>query len=197
MLDEVGIDVAHKVGKVVRGALGDRLSTPPGFDKLVDDNRFGRKNSRGFFKYKNGKKQGKGKAAVDESVYQVLGIEPTKSIAEEDIAQRCALMFVNEAAHCYGEGILRSARDGDIGAVFGLGFPPFRGGPFRYIDTVGPKEIVRRLSRFRDRLGNRFAPAPVLVDMAKTGQTFHGESVMPPGQHRAETAAAARASAAE
>ena len=92
-------------------------------------------------------------------------------------------MMVNEAALCFGEGILRSARDGDIGAIFGLGFPPFRGGPFRYVDSVGAREIVRRMERFRDRLGNRFAPAPVLVDMAKTGATFHGDKAVAPGQH--------------
>jgi 3-hydroxyacyl-CoA dehydrogenase/enoyl-CoA hydratase/3-hydroxybutyryl-CoA epimerase len=81
----------------------------------------------------------------------------------------------------FGEGILRSARDGDIGAIFGLGFPPFRGGPFRYVDTIGAKEIVRRLERFRDRLGVRFSPAPVLVEMAKTGQSFHGDKPIQPG----------------
>jgi 3-hydroxyacyl-CoA dehydrogenase/enoyl-CoA hydratase/3-hydroxybutyryl-CoA epimerase len=92
--------------------------------------------------------------------------------------------MVNEAAHCFGEGILRSARDGDIGAIFGLGFPPFRGGPFRYVDTLGAGEVVRRLEFFKDRLGVRFTPAPVLIQMAREGGTFYGERAVAPGQHK-------------
>lgn len=180
LLDEVGIDVAAKVGGIVHGHFGDRMKPPPGFEKLVADKRYGRKNKRGFYLYDGEKK---GKKQVDESVYGVLGLSPTRTLAADEIAQRCALMFINEACLCFGEGILRSARDGDIGAIFGLGFPPFRGGPFRYVDAVGAKEIVSRMQRFRDRLGNRFAPAPVLLAMAESGQTFHGDNPIQPGQH--------------
>ncbi len=182
LLDEVGIDVAEKVGHIVHAAMGDRMKPPPGFEKLVADKRFGRKNARGFYLYEGGKKKGGKK--VDETVYAVLGLNPNKTLANEEIAQRCALAFVNEAALCFGEGILRSARDGDIGAIFGLGFPPFRGGPFRYVDAVGAKEIVRRMQRFRDRLGNRFAPAPVLLEMAESNGSFYGENAVQPGRHR-------------
>ena len=185
LLDEVGIDVAAKVGPIMLAEFGDRLSAPAGFEKLIADDRKGRKNGKGFYLYpKEGEKKTKGKKEVDASVYAVLGITPDKTLPKDEIAQRCALMFVNEAALCYGEGILRSARDGDIGAIFGLGFPPFRGGPFRWIDTIGVKEIVRRLDHFRDRLGKRFQAAPVLVEMAKTGASFHGSNPMPPGRHK-------------
>jgi 3-hydroxyacyl-CoA dehydrogenase/enoyl-CoA hydratase/3-hydroxybutyryl-CoA epimerase len=179
LLDEVGIDVAAKVGPIMLAEFGDRMTAPPGFEKLIADRRYGRKNERGFYRY--GKDEKKGKKRVDESVYGLLGIEPKKHLPPDEIAQRCALLMVNEAAHCFGEGILRSARDGDVGAIFGLGFPPFRGGPFRYVDTLGAKEIVRRLERFRDRLGVRFSPAPVLVELARTGKTFHGEGAIQPG----------------
>ncbi|MGE3633307.1 MAG: fatty acid oxidation complex subunit alpha FadJ, partial [Sandaracinaceae bacterium] len=192
LLDEVGIDVAAKVGAIVHAHFGDRMKPPPGFDKLVADERYGKKNKRGFYRYDGDKK---GKKEVDETVYQVLGITEEKTLAAEEIAQRCALAFVNEACLCFGEGILRSARDGDIGAIFGLGFPPFRGGPFRYVDAVGPKEIVARMSRFRDRLGNRFAPAPVLLDMAERGMTFHGKNPVAPGQHEGAAASALSPSA--
>jgi 3-hydroxyacyl-CoA dehydrogenase/enoyl-CoA hydratase/3-hydroxybutyryl-CoA epimerase len=179
LLDEVGIDVAAKVGPIMLAEFGDRMTAPPGFEKLLADQRHGRKNERGFYRY--GKDEKKGKKRVDASVYALLGLEPKKHLPPDEIAQRCALLMVNEAAHCFGEGILRSARDGDVGAIFGLGFPPFRGGPFRYVDTIGAKEIVRRLERFRDRLGVRFSPAPVLVEMARTGKTFHGEGAIQPG----------------
>jgi 3-hydroxyacyl-CoA dehydrogenase/enoyl-CoA hydratase/3-hydroxybutyryl-CoA epimerase len=195
LIDEVGIDVGEKVGHIMQAAFGDRMKPPPlGFEKLIADERFGRKNGRGFYLYGDDRK--KGKKEVDQSVYGVLGLTPGKHLPKDEISQRCALQFVNEACLCYGEGILRSARDGDIGAIFGLGFPPFRGGPFRYVDTVGAREIVRRLERFRDRHGTRFNPAPVLVELGKSGATFHGEKTIPPGQHRAtapSTAASARA----
>ncbi|MEM7435346.1 MAG: 3-hydroxyacyl-CoA dehydrogenase family protein, partial [Myxococcota bacterium] len=178
LTDEVGIDVGSKVGKIMVGAFGERMSAPDGMQKLIDDERYGRKNGRGFYKY--GDKKNKG---VDESVYDVLGVTPTnKSVSSEDIAWRCALQFVNEACRCFGEGIVRSARDGDVGAVFGLGFPPFRGGPFRFVDQVGAKEVLGRLRELEKQLGPRFSPAPVLEEIARSGQTFHGDDPVQPGQ---------------
>ena len=91
----------------------------------------------------------------------------------EEIQMRCSLQFVNEAIHCFGEGILRSPRDGDIGAIFGLGFPPFRGGPFRYVDGLGAKEVLKRIEAYQQRFGARWAPAPALVEMAKSGKRFY------------------------
>ena len=120
-----------------------------------------------------GEERKKGEKEVDRSVYGVLGVEPTADLPSSEIAQRCALQMINEAAHCYGEGIVRSPRDGDIGAIFGLGFPPFTGGPFRYVDTIGAAEIVRRLESYREAHGLRFAPAPLLADMAKSGARFY------------------------
>jgi len=179
LTDEVGIDVGAKVGKIMLDAFGDRMSPPDGMQRLISDERFGRKNGRGFYLY-GGKKKG-----VDESVYEVLGVTPNnKSIRSEEIAWRCALQLVNEACRCFGEGILRSARDGDIGAVFGLGFPPFRGGPFRFVDQVGAKEILGRLRELEKQLGPRFSPAPVLEEIARNGWTFYGPDRVQPGHSR-------------
>ncbi len=88
------------------------------------------------------------------------------------MAERCALQMVNEAIRCLGEGILRSPRDGDVGAIFGLGFPPFLGGPFRYADSLTPNGLLKRLEHYHDKFGERFTPAPLLVDMVKEGKTF-------------------------
>ncbi len=93
-------------------------------------------------------------------------------VAAEEIQMRCSLQLVNEALHCFGEGILRSPRDGDIGAIFGLGFPPFRGGPFRYVDAIGAAEALKRIQGYEQQHGTRWTPAPVLVEMAKSRKRF-------------------------
>ena len=115
-----------------------------------------------------GKKRG-----ADESVYELFGKKPNPSaFPVDEIQKRVGLQMVNEAARCLEEEILRSPRDGDIGAIFGLGFPPFTGGPFRYVDTVGAGEVVRRLERLADKYGERFEPAQILRDYAKAGKKF-------------------------
>jgi 3-hydroxyacyl-CoA dehydrogenase/enoyl-CoA hydratase/3-hydroxybutyryl-CoA epimerase len=171
LLDEVGIDVGAKVGKVLHQAFGDRMIPPKALEKVIADGRLGRKSRKGFYTYGEGKK----KKEVDESVYDLLpGGRARKPFDRGEIVERLTLQMVNEAIRCLGEGILRSARDGDVGAVFGLGFPPFRGGPFRHADAVGPKALLDRMERLRQRFGDRFEPAPLLVDHARTGKPFHG-----------------------
>jgi 3-hydroxyacyl-CoA dehydrogenase/enoyl-CoA hydratase/3-hydroxybutyryl-CoA epimerase len=181
LLDEIGIDVGAKVGHILQAAFGERMAPPPGVERLLTDQRLGKKNQRGLYVYGAAKKSEK---EVDRRVYALLSVEPTSDLSEHEIAPRCALQMINEAAHCFGEGVLRSARDGDIGAIFGLGFPPFRGGPFRYIDTVGARDVVRRLESYQSSLGARFAPAPILLEMAAGSRTFYGPNAVAPGQHR-------------
>ncbi len=167
LTDEVGIDVGAKVGKVMREAFGDRLAAPGGFEKLIDDDRKGRKNGRGFYVYEDGERKG-----VDESVYAVLGSPESKHMDRGEIQDRLALQMVNEAALCLEQGILRSARDGDIGAIFGLGFPPFAGGPFSYVDRVGAATVVAKLQEMAASHGDRYTPAAILVEHAKSGEAF-------------------------
>src|SRR5262249_28818134 len=93
-----------------------------------------------------------------------------------ELAERVALQMVGEAIRCLEEGVLRSPRDGDIGAIFGLGFPPFRGGPFRYADEVGPQKLCERFRALEQQHGKRWAPPQLLVDHAKTGRKFHGSN---------------------
>ena len=172
LADEVGIDVAAHVGEILNAAFGDRMVAPSTLGKLLTDGRKGRKNGRGFYFYGSEATKG-GKRSVDRSVYEALSIAPKTKLPVEEIQMRCSLQMVNEAILCFGDEILRSARDGDVGAIFGLGFPPFRGGPFRYVDTLGAAEILRRVQGYNDRFGNRWAPAPLLVEMAKSGGRFY------------------------
>ena len=81
--------------------------------------------------------------------------------------------MLNEAAMACAERVVRSARDGDIGAIFGIGFPPFRGGPLRMIDDIGARGGVATLHELQDQFGERFRPAPALVEMAREGGRYY------------------------
>ena len=83
--------------------------------------------------------------------------------------------MINEAAHCLQEGILRSPRDGDVGAVFGLGFPPFLGGPFRYMDNRKIRNILSLMEDLENKHGSRFTPAQILRDYASRDELFYHE----------------------
>jgi 3-hydroxyacyl-CoA dehydrogenase/enoyl-CoA hydratase/3-hydroxybutyryl-CoA epimerase len=175
LLDEVGIDVGGKVGLVLADALGLRMTPSEAMRRVVATGRLGRKGRTGFYKYDESGKKGD----VDSSIYQIIGAGARASagqhvnIPEDEMVRRCVLAMVNEAARCLQEGILRNVRDGDVGAVFGIGFPPFRGGPFRYVDTVGAAAIVRQLQELNNRHAPRFEPAEVLVQMGQAGKTFY------------------------
>ena len=170
LLDEVGLDVAQKAARVMHGAFGERLTPSSVVGRMLDDNRLGRKNARGFYVYHEGHKTG-----VDERVYRVLGVKPRDGLKLEAVQQRLVYLMLNEAALAYAEGVVRNARDGDIGAIFGIGFPPFRGGPLRFIDDLGVGQVVDTLRRLQTEHGARFAPAPVLLEMARKGERFHPE----------------------
>ncbi len=167
LMDEVGIDVGIHVLDSMTAAFGDRIQTPKGLSSIEQSGRLGRKNGKGFFLYSDGKK-----GAPDESIYDLMGRRTYKFIPAEDIADRCVLAFVNETIRCLEEGILASAYDGDIGAVFGLGFPPFLGGPLKYVDHLGAENVLNKLKRLEEKYGPRFAPADLLKRKAEAGEPF-------------------------
>lgn len=171
LLDEVGIDVGAKISPILTAELGERFAAPAAFDKLLADGRKGKKTEKGFYLY--GKAAKKGKKLVDESVYAVLGVTPAPALNGEEIASRCTAQMLNEAVRCLEEGIIASARDGDIGAIFGIGFPPFLGGPFRYIDKLGVNNLVATLRQLESRFGSRFTPCDTLLKMATAGERFY------------------------
>jgi 3-hydroxyacyl-CoA dehydrogenase/enoyl-CoA hydratase/3-hydroxybutyryl-CoA epimerase len=169
LADEVGIDVGAHVAIIMQDAFGDRMKGPDMMKGLIEDDRKGRKNGRGFYIYDDGKRAG-----VDPTVYDALGLGPRVPVSKKDVTERLTLAFINEAALCLQEGILRSARDGDVGAVFGLGYPPFRGGPFFTVDQMGAEVVVAKLEALEARFGERFAPAKILRDHAESGELFRG-----------------------
>ncbi len=180
LMDEVGLDVGGKVGAVMAEAFGARMMPGEGVRRVVESGRTGRKGRSGFYLYDDTGKKG----GVDPTVYELIhggdrrampagSLGPVIGIEKHEIVDRCVLAMVNEAARCLDEGVLRSARDGDIGAVFGLGFPPFRGGPFRYADAVGLEEILSQLDTLDGRFPERFKPASLIVEMARARQRFY------------------------
>jgi 3-hydroxyacyl-CoA dehydrogenase/enoyl-CoA hydratase/3-hydroxybutyryl-CoA epimerase len=184
LVDEVGLDVASKAGKIMHEAFGARFAPAESVQAVVAVGRYGRKSKKGFFKYDEEGKKG----AVDESVYEIIrpgapkGLPttseatPRPEFTAAEIQQRTVMPMLNEAVRCLSEGVIRSARDGDVGAVYGFGFPPFRGGPFRYIDTLGAAEVVRQLEELNDRFTGRFEPDETLLAMARRNERFHPES---------------------
>jgi 3-hydroxyacyl-CoA dehydrogenase / enoyl-CoA hydratase / 3-hydroxybutyryl-CoA epimerase len=168
LLDEVGIDVGGKVGLVLSEAFGERMAPSEAMRRVVAAGRTGRKGRNGFYLYDDEGKKGQ----VDASVYEVIGGE-RRETSPAEIVERCVLAMVNEAVRCLEERILRSARDGDVGAVFGIGFPPFRGGPFRYVDSVTAERVVAQLEELSARFSPRFEPAQLLVSMANGRRQFY------------------------
>ncbi len=188
LIDEVGLDVATKAGKIMAEAYPDRMAPAKSIPAVVAAGRYGRKSRKGFYSYD---KEGQ-KGEVDPSVYALFlergSIPVATSIAPQSneppkwpempavqIQQRTVLAMLNEAARCLSDGIIRSPRDGDVGAVFGIGFPPFRGGPFRYMDSLGVKIVVQRLEDLNARFPGRYEPAEILLEMARRNQSFYAD----------------------
>ncbi len=174
VLDERGIDVALQAARALQAAFGARMTPPGGLAKFVADDRRGKRVRRGIYRDRDASTgQGAaGQGAVDDAIYALLGVEPRTKLPADEIQMRCAVGMVNDAVRCFGEGVLRAPRDGDVGAVLGVGFPAFRGGPFRYVDSVGAAAVLRRVHGYADRFGERWRPAPLLVDMARKGERF-------------------------
>ena len=169
LLDEVGLDIAAKSGAILHEAFGERLAPAPAMRAVVNAGRFGRKGKLGFYRYDDDGKKG----PADVSIYPLLANPVRSPFTAEEIQQRCALALVNEAAKTLEEGIVRQPRDGDIGAVFGIGFPPFRGGPFRWIDAQGVAKVVDALEDLAARFAPRFTPSELLVSMARRGERLY------------------------
>ncbi len=171
LIDEVGFDVAVKAADTLQNAFDDRWDAPTTLETLADQGRKGRKNEWGFYTYDDGEATG-----IDESVYDLLpGGHDRKSVDRELVRERCWLAMLNECVYCLQEGVARRPRDVDIGVVFGLGFPPFRGGVLRHADHVGLETVVRKLDRLADEYGERLRPADMLTQKMRDQETFYDD----------------------
>ena len=174
LLDEVGIDVgAH----VMSGNMADLLKGREGFKinhsmpKMFEAGLHGRKSKKGFYNY-NEKKGRLKKSSPNQDVYNYFGNPKSNKLSSEEITERTMLMLLNEAVWCLEDNILQNAKDGDIGAVLGVGFLPWSGGPFSYMNLLGIDHVVERMQHYAKIHGPKFNPRPMLIEMAKNGKTF-------------------------
>uniref|UniRef100_A0A673YI46 enoyl-CoA hydratase n=1 Tax=Salmo trutta TaxID=8032 RepID=A0A673YI46_SALTR len=176
LADEVGIDVAAHVAEDLGKAFGSRFGggNVEVLKTMVERGFKGRKSGKGCYVYTPGLKSKDVNPDIDD-LLEKFKLTPNPSVSSDsDIQYRLVSRFVNEAVMCLQEGILNGPVEGDIGAVFGLGFPPCLGGPFRFVDTFGADKLVEKMRRYEEVYGNHFTPCQLLLDHAKdSNKRFH------------------------
>lgn len=151
LLDVVGIDTAHHAQAVMAAGFPDRMSKDyrDAIDVMFDNQRFGQKNQLGFYRYSQDSK-GKPRKDNDEQTDALLAevSQPRQTISDEEIIARMMIPMINEVVRCLEEKIVASPAEADMALVYGIGFPPFHGGVFRYLDTLGTANYVELAQRY-------------------------------------------------
>ena len=168
LMDKMGLSATSHILKTLNAAFPESLVLSNILGKIIRSGRYGCVNFKGFYNYIEGEK-----SSAEQEVYSSAEIENnSSSLASDEITERCLMIFVNESVKCLEENILAKASDGDIGAVYGLEFPAFWGGPFKYIDFVGAHHIVEIMERLAEKYGDRFLPAQLLKKYASENLKF-------------------------
>ncbi len=168
LLDEIGIDVAVKVAKIMHDALGERAKSNTSSKKLIENQFFGKKSKKGFYLYDENEKE----IGLNEAV--VSALPKSKKMDEIDIQMRVFLPMINEAAYILSDGLVLRPSDVDLALIFGIGFPPFRGGLLRYADSEGIDRIYRAIESFSKSVdADRYAPSPFLKKMVDEKKKFY------------------------
>ncbi|KAI6244420.1 3-hydroxyacyl-CoA dehydrogenase [Aphelenchoides fujianensis] len=172
MNDDVALDLSYKIGEQTKKDLGDKYEErpfAPVIEKMVVElQRFGRKNGKGFYDYpENGPK------TLWKGLSDLAAGEADQALIQE-IRTRLLYRQAVEAARCFEEGVITDPREADVGAILGWGFAPWTGGPISLIDGVGAKAFVETCDQLAQKYGKRFAPPALLREMAEKGETFYG-----------------------
>lgn len=170
LYDVVGLDTAFYAGRTMWEAFPDRINVSPVLMALVKAERFGQKSGAGFYAYKGKKKQGEPDPKLEPLIAHYIRGE--KQFSQEELIERMFLPMLLEATRELEEHLVRDVRDIDFGLIYGLGFPPFKGGLMFWADTLGAEQIIEMLKPYEE-LGARYQPTPMLLEMAKEGRKFY------------------------
>ncbi|WHA40878.1 FAD-dependent oxidoreductase [Agrobacterium larrymoorei] len=171
--DEVAIDLSYKILKATAADLGDKAVDPRHMElvkKLVEgEGRFGRKNTKGFYDYpaKPAKK------SLWPGLKDLYAQKKPEDVDMDVLKQRFLVTVALEAARTVEEGIVTDPREADVGSILGFGFAPYTGGALSYIDGMGVANFVALAQKLKSEYGSRFAPTPLLKDLAAKGETFY------------------------
>lgn len=175
LLDVVGIDTAHHADAVLAEAFPDRMKAnfKTAITVMYENKRFGQKNAVGFYKYVADKK-GTLKKEADADVAALLKPIMTegKTVSDEEIVERMMLPMIIECSRCLEEKIVESPIEVDLGLIYGLGFPPFRGGALKYADSIGLKNLVALAAKYQN-LGKLYEPTAQMKQLASEGKGFY------------------------
>jgi 3-hydroxyacyl-CoA dehydrogenase/enoyl-CoA hydratase/3-hydroxybutyryl-CoA epimerase len=172
--DEVAVDLAWKILQATKADLGaaavDERQEALLEEMVVKRGRLGRKNAKGFYDYPEGAPK-----RLWPALHEIIGeARPGEIYDIDELKKRYLVIMALETARCVEEGVITDVRDADVGGILGFGFAPFTGGPLSYIDGMGVANFVDLCTRFAGRMGPRFEPNALLMEMAKKGETFYG-----------------------
>lgn len=180
LLDVVGMDTAVHAGEVMAEGFPERMGSLGGdggksaIQAMFENDRLGQKNAKGFYAYEEDKK-GKPKKVSDEAAIELVkGVaKESREFSDDDIIARMMVPLCLETVRCLEDGIVGSAAEADMALIYGIGFPPFRGGALRYIDAMGVAAFVELADGLAEELGPLYAPTEKLREMAKAGESFY------------------------
>jgi len=167
----VGLDIAVHAGEVMHAAFPDRVVPSKILPAMLKADRRGKKNGQGFFDYVTDHK-GRQKAQPSSDVDKILQSAIRNPQSEFNYIDRLFLPMLLEATRLIEDGIVADVRDVDLGLIYGIGFPPFRGGLFCWADTIGTAGLVEKLKPYAE-LGKRYQPTAMLLELAKTDKKFY------------------------
>ncbi len=174
LADLTGLDINYHVAKYFERSFGERWKMSPIYELIYQTGCYGRKTGAGWYDYRGEKPVPNSK--VEEVIKKYLkekGIKP-KKLSYKEVMDRMLARAINEAAYMIEDGICDRPQDMDLAVVYGLGFPPYRGGILRYADTWGIRQVYEHLLRLEQEYGIRFKPSPLLREMANSGRKFYG-----------------------
>jgi 3-hydroxyacyl-CoA dehydrogenase/enoyl-CoA hydratase/3-hydroxybutyryl-CoA epimerase/enoyl-CoA isomerase len=179
LLDVVGIDTAVHASEVMAEGFPDRMAHDgkSAIQVMLDNQRLGQKNGKGFYVYEEDKK-GKPKKTHDDEAHRLVAevVRETRELSDDEIIARMMVPLCMETVRCLEDGIVGSPAEADMALIYGIGFPPFRGGALRYIDAMGVAEFVAVAKRLAGELGALYAPTARLEEMAANGERFYPDA---------------------